>query len=42
MQLKLMQILEISDFVDQNEDGLINGDDRVNLGDPIPSINYGD
>ena len=28
-------------FVDQNEDGLINGDDRVNIGDPIPSVTMG-
>ena len=28
-------------FVDQNEDGLINGDDRINIGDPIPSITMG-
>ncbi|MBT4679331.1 MAG: SusC/RagA family TonB-linked outer membrane protein, partial [Flavobacterium sp.] len=28
-------------FIDQNEDGLINGDDRVNIGDPIPSVTMG-
>lgn len=28
-------------FVDQNADGIINGDDRVNLGDPIPDATMG-
>lgn len=28
-------------FVDQNEDGLIDGEDRVYIGDPIPSLTMG-
>ena len=28
-------------YVDQNGDGVINGDDRVNIGDPIADINMG-
>lgn len=28
-------------FVDQNGDGVINGDDRINIGDPIPSLTMG-
>ncbi len=28
-------------FVDQNNDGVIDGDDNVKIGDPFPSINYG-
>ena len=28
-------------FVDVNEDGIINEDDRTNLGDPIPSVTMG-
>lgn len=28
-------------YVDQNGDGVINGDDRVNLGDPIPDVTMG-
>lgn len=27
-------------YVDQNGDGVINDDDRVNLGDPFPHLNY--
>lgn len=27
-------------YVDQNGDGIINDDDRVNLGDPFPHLNY--
>lgn len=27
-------------YVDQNADGIINDDDRVNLGDPFPHLNY--
>lgn len=27
-------------YVDQNEDGIINNKDRVNLGDPFPHLNY--
>ncbi|UJH90160.1 SusC/RagA family TonB-linked outer membrane protein [Antarcticibacterium sp. 1MA-6-2] len=27
-------------YVDQNEDGIINDKDRVNLGDPFPHLNY--
>ncbi len=28
-------------YVDQNKDGVINADDRVVIGDPFPSLNYG-
>ncbi len=28
-------------FVDQNNDGVIDADDNVKIGDPFPSINYG-
>ena len=28
-------------FVDQNNDGVIDGDDRVNIGDPIPDVTMG-
>lgn len=28
-------------YVDQNDDGRINSDDRVIIGDPFPSFNYG-
>jgi len=28
-------------YVDQNKDGVINADDRVIIGDPFPSLNYG-
>ncbi|MEQ8553076.1 MAG: TonB-dependent receptor [Cyclobacteriaceae bacterium] len=28
-------------YVDQNDDGVINADDRVVIGDPFPSMNYG-
>ena len=28
-------------FVDQNGDGIIDGDDRVNIGDPIPTLTMG-
>lgn len=27
-------------YIDQNGDGVINDDDRVNLGDPFPHLNY--
>lgn len=27
-------------YVDQNQDGIINDDDRINLGDPFPHFNY--
>ncbi|MGN6510521.1 MAG: hypothetical protein ACTHLD_13755, partial [Chitinophaga sp.] len=27
-------------YIDQNKDGLINNEDRVNLGDPFPHMNY--
>lgn len=28
-------------YIDQNGDGLIDGDDRVNIGDPIPEVTMG-
>ena len=28
-------------YVDQNNDGIIDGDDRVNIGDPIPDVTMG-
>src|SRR5690606_27909239 len=27
-------------YIDQNGDGIINDDDKVNLGDPLPHYNY--